>query len=98
MSAHVEAPVTPVRVGAVFGALGITFYDRFVIGAIGPAIQALGATLDSAVLRSIDLREHSFAVFGLALYLATLYRARGTPEITRSRGTLSEPARSAATP
>jgi branched-chain amino acid transport system permease protein len=72
--------------GAVFGALAIVAYDRFLVDAITAALHAAGALLNNSALLDADLRRHSFAVFGTALFLATLYRARGGESATRSRG------------
>jgi hypothetical protein len=40
-------------------------------------LHVLGAAINSTALLTADLRQHNFAIFGLALYLATLYRTRG---------------------
>jgi branched-chain amino acid transport system permease protein len=56
--------------GAVLGALAITGYDRFLVEAINAGLHALGL--------AVDLRQHNFIVFGIALLLATLLRTRGT--------------------
>jgi branched-chain amino acid transport system permease protein len=63
-------------VGAVLGALAIAAYDRFLVEGITGGLHALGAVLNSSALTSADLRQHNFIVFGIALLLATLYRAR----------------------
>jgi branched-chain amino acid transport system permease protein len=84
--------------GAVCGALAIALYDRLVVDVIDNGLRAVGIFLAVPLLQTVDLRQHSFAVFGIALYLATLFRTRGSePEVSRSPDTLSEPARSAAT-
>jgi branched-chain amino acid transport system permease protein len=79
--------------GAVFGALAVGAYDRFLVDGITAALHVLGSGMGSAALQNADLREHSFAIFGLALYVATLYRARGGEPATQSRDTPSAPAR-----
>jgi ABC-type branched-subunit amino acid transport system permease subunit len=63
--------------GAVFGALAIALYDRLVVEGLTTMLRGLGATLHLTGLQALDLRQHSFVIFGLALYVATLYRARG---------------------
>jgi ABC-type branched-subunit amino acid transport system permease subunit len=63
--------------GAVLGALAIAVYDRFLVDAITAGLHGLGAAVGSPALAAADMRQHSFAIFGLALYFATLYRARG---------------------
>jgi len=62
--------------GAVLGALAIAAYDRFLVEGITAGLHALGALLNSSALSAVDLRQHNFIVFGVALLLATLYRAR----------------------
>ena len=84
--------------GAVLGALAVAAYDRYLVDGIGAGLHALGYTLNSPALQAADLRQHNFAIFGAALFAATLLRARGAEAApTRSRGRLSEPVRSAAT-
>jgi branched-chain amino acid transport system permease protein len=63
--------------GAVLGALAIAAYDRFVVVAITAGLHILGDAAHNPALQAADLRQHNFAIFGLALFLATLYRARG---------------------
>ena len=62
--------------GAVLGALAIGAYDRFLVEGITAGLHALGAAMSSPALSAADLRQHNFVVFGVALLLATLYRAR----------------------
>ena len=62
-------------VGVVLGALTVAAYDRLLVEAVNGGLHALGAVLNAPVLVSTDLRGDNFAVFGLALYLATLLRA-----------------------
>jgi branched-chain amino acid transport system permease protein len=50
--------------GIALGALAIAAYDRVLVELLGRLV-------------GIDLRPHNLAVFGLALYLTTLARARG---------------------
>jgi branched-chain amino acid transport system permease protein len=63
--------------GAVVGALGIALYDRVVVEALTATLHVVGTAVGSAALQSADLRQHNFAVFGVTLFLATLYRSRG---------------------
>ncbi len=63
--------------GVVLGALLVAAYDRLLLEAATDGLRALGAALDAPRLRLVDLRGDNFALFGLALYLATLLRARG---------------------
>jgi branched-chain amino acid transport system permease protein len=83
--------------GAVLGALAIAAYDRVLVEGITAGLHALGGLLDNSALLTADLRQHNFAVFGVALFLATLYRASDSSS-TRSRDRPSEPARFAVTP
>ncbi len=62
--------------GVVLGALAVACYDRLLVSALNGALHSLGATLGLAGLLAADLREDNFLVFGLALYLAILPRAR----------------------
>jgi branched-chain amino acid transport system permease protein len=80
--------------GAIVGALAITAYDRLLVDGITAGLHTLGAALNNSALLGADLRQHNFAIFGLALYLATLYRAR--QPVTRYRDTPSAPAHSSA--
>ncbi len=62
--------------GAAVGALVIATYDRLLVGAINDGLHLLGGTMDLPSLLSADVRGESFAVFGLALYFATIARRR----------------------
>src|SRR6266852_3179335 len=62
--------------GAVLGALAIAAYDRFLVEGITAGLHAVGAALNTPALLTADMRQHNFAIFGAALFLATLYRAR----------------------
>jgi branched-chain amino acid transport system permease protein len=62
--------------GAILGALAIAAYDRFLVEGITASLHLLGAALNISALMAADLRQHNFAIFGVALFLATLYRAR----------------------
>jgi len=61
--------------GVVVGALTVAAYDRLLVEALNGALHGLGAVMNVPGLLSTDLRGDNFAVFGLALYLATLLRA-----------------------
>jgi ABC-type branched-subunit amino acid transport system permease subunit len=67
--------------GAVLGALAIAAYDRLLVEAITGGLRTLGAAINNPALQAADLRQHSYAIFGIALWLATLFRARGTSEL-----------------
>jgi branched-chain amino acid transport system permease protein len=67
--------------GAVLGALAIAAYDRFLVEGLTAALHSLGAAINSSALISADLREHNFAIFGLTLFLATLWRSREKVEV-----------------
>ena len=62
--------------GAVLGALAIAAYDRLLVENITAGLHALGTAINNSALLTVDLRQHNFAVFGVALFLATLYGAR----------------------
>jgi branched-chain amino acid transport system permease protein len=75
--------------GAVLGGLTVAAYQYVLVDWLSGAIRALGSLLGQPALISADLRMHNFAVFGVALLLATLTS-------TRSPDTPSARARSAA--
>ncbi len=60
--------------GAVLGALLITAYDRGLVYAANGALHLLGTATGVSALLTADLRGDNWAVFGLALYLATVAR------------------------
>ena len=60
---------------------GVAAYDRLLVDAITAGLHAAGAALNNSALLAADLRQHSFGIFGAALFLATLYRARGTSDV-----------------
>jgi len=62
--------------GAVFGALAIAAHDRLLVDGITAGLHTVGTGLHSSALLGVDLRQHNFAIFGAALFFATLYRAR----------------------
>src|SRR5439155_11136568 len=55
--------------GAVFGALAIAAYDRFLVEGITAGLHGLGAVINNSALISADMRQHNFAIFGLGLDL-----------------------------
>jgi ABC-type branched-subunit amino acid transport system permease subunit len=63
--------------GAVLGALAIAAYDRLLVDGITAGLHAVGTAINNSALVAADLRQENFAIFGLALFLATLFRARG---------------------
>jgi branched-chain amino acid transport system permease protein len=68
--------------GVVAGALAIAAYDLFLLDLLNAIVHGLGAALRLEALTTLDLRAQNFALFGLALYLATLPRQtspRGDP-------------------
>ena len=74
--------------GAVLGALAIAAYDRFLVDAITVGLHGLGAVINNSALLSADMRQHNFAIFGLALYVATLYRG-GKSEVRSQKSEVS---------
>ncbi len=62
--------------GVVLGALVVAAYDRVLVDVLTAGLRGLGGLLGSDGLRRADLRDDNFAVFGVALYLATVWRAR----------------------
>ena len=70
--------------GAVLGALLVAAYERLLVEGLNGALHVLGDALGAPSLLRADLRGDNFAIFGLALYLATLLQARaGQPEAHR---------------
>src|ERR1700731_41357 len=43
--------------GAVFGALALAAYDRFLVDGISAVVHFLGSTIGNAALQTADLRE-----------------------------------------
>jgi branched-chain amino acid transport system permease protein len=89
--------------GAVLGGLTVAAYQYVLVDWLSGGVRAIGTLVGQPALMSADLRMHNFAVFGIALLLATLPRARSrdsrlaTPRSsTRSPDTPSAPARSSA--
>jgi branched-chain amino acid transport system permease protein len=62
--------------GVVLGAVAVAAYDRGLADVISAVLRSMGTASDVGVLASADLRGSSYALFGGALYLAILLRAR----------------------
>ncbi len=89
--------------GAILAMLGIVAYDRWLVDTASAGIQGLGRLIQVDGLESADLRGNNFAVFGLALYLGTLLRARSPRSLlpvsrTAPGPSTAEPAPSSVTP
>lgn len=67
-------------VGVVLGALTVAAYDRILSDVTTSVLRRLGDSLSISALATVDVRGANFFIFGLALYLAILLRARGEPE------------------
>jgi branched-chain amino acid transport system permease protein len=63
-------------VGVVLGALTVAAYDRVLADLSSALVRTVGTAAGIGVLERTDLRSSSFALFGGALYLAILLRAR----------------------
>ena len=62
--------------GAIIGGLTVAAYQYVLVDWLSGLIRAIGTLLAQPQLMATDLRMHNFAVFGMALLLATLPRAR----------------------
>ncbi|MBV8719877.1 MAG: hypothetical protein JOZ65_32805 [Chloroflexi bacterium] len=62
--------------GAILGGLLVAAYQYVLVDWLSALVRALGAVIGQPLLMATDLRMHNFAVFGVALLLATLPRAR----------------------
>jgi branched-chain amino acid transport system permease protein len=62
--------------GAILGGLTVAAYQYVLVDWLSALIRGVGTLLGLPLLMSTDLRMHNFAVFGIALLLATLPRAR----------------------
>jgi branched-chain amino acid transport system permease protein len=71
--------------GAVLGGLTVAAYQYVLVDWLSGAVRAVGAALGQPMLMSADLRMHNFAVFGVALLLATLPRARRASQASSER-------------
>jgi branched-chain amino acid transport system permease protein len=75
--------------GTVIGVLLIAGYDRFAIGQLDAWLRHLGAITGLEPLRTVDLRQANFFVFGLALYLTARLRVARLPTfVQRQRSVL----------
>ncbi len=63
--------------GVVLGSLTVAAYDRVLSGLLTSGLRGVGAGLGVPALASADLRSANYCIFGVALYLAILARARG---------------------
>jgi branched-chain amino acid transport system permease protein len=63
--------------GVVLAAMIVALYDRVLVDMLTAVVRGLGGVAGVEWLRRADLRDDNFAVFGLALYLATVLRTRG---------------------
>ena len=85
--------------GAVLGGLTVAAYQYVLVDWLSGGIRLIGFALGQPALMAADLRMHNFAVFGVALLLAILPRAR---QERTAEGAIqyldrpSEPSRSAA--
>jgi branched-chain amino acid transport system permease protein len=71
--------------GAVLGGLTVAVYQYVLVDWLSGAVRLFGAAVNQPVLMSADLRMHNFAVFGVALLLATLPRARSQKSDIRNQ-------------
>jgi len=70
----------------VLGALTVGAYDRVLSDVLTSAVRGVGSAIGSSALGAADLHGSSFALFGIALYVAILLRSRPP----RERATWSE--------
>ena len=63
--------------GVALGALLVAAYDRLLLEVLTGGLRGLGTAVGIPSLQALDLRGDNFAVFGIALYLATVLRTRG---------------------
>ena len=62
--------------GVVLGALVVAAYDRVLVDVLTAGVRSIGGVVGSEGRRRAHPRDDNFAVFGIALYLATVWRAR----------------------
>jgi branched-chain amino acid transport system permease protein len=65
--------------GAIIGALIVVGYNQFAISRLGAWVEWLGQGSNESLrplIAALDPRSMSYLFFGLALYLAVLFRAR----------------------
>jgi branched-chain amino acid transport system permease protein len=77
--------------GAILGGLTVAAYQYVLVDWLSALIRGVGTLLGFPLLASTDLRMHNFAIFGIALLLATLPRARLASERSASAAS-QEPA------
>ena len=70
--------------GAVLGGLIVAGYQYLLVDWLSGLLRAVGGLLNQPLLMATDLRMHNFAIFGVALLLATLPRARA-PKLSAGR-------------
>jgi branched-chain amino acid transport system permease protein len=66
--------------GAILGGLTVALYQYVLVDWLSAGLRGVGAVLGQPELMGADLRMHNFAVFGVALLLAILPRARRRSE------------------
>ncbi len=66
--------------GVVLGALTVAAYDRVLADLVSDLVHGLGSLSGLTALASLDLRTQNYLMFGVALYLAILFRTRGIPD------------------
>jgi branched-chain amino acid transport system permease protein len=66
--------------GVVLGALTVAAYDRVLADLVTDLVHGLGSLSGLTALASLDLRTQNYLMFGVALYLAILFRTRGIPD------------------
>jgi branched-chain amino acid transport system permease protein len=71
--------------GAVLGGLTVAAYQYVLMDFLSGLLRAVGTAISQPLLAATDLRMHNFAVFGLALLLATLPRARSQNSDVRNQ-------------
>ena len=69
--------------GAVLGGLTVAAYQYVLVDWLSSLVRLFGTAVNVPALMSADLRMHNFAVFGVALLLATLPRSQNS-EFRRS--------------
>jgi len=68
--------------GGGLGALAIAVYDRFLVDLLSGGLHLVGI--------AADLRQHNYIIFGVALLLATLYRAREISDVRTQKSDSSD--------
>ncbi|MBV9358969.1 MAG: ABC transporter permease [Chloroflexi bacterium] len=70
--------------GVVLGALTVAAYDRLLADLVTDLVHGLGSLSGLTALASLDLRTQNYLMFGVALYVAILFRTRGIPDAATS--------------